>query len=152
MAIDRPRGHASGYIGAVVSWSVAAFYACVAAAVVAAPSAHAQERGRTDGPEGSEYGKGGYSRTSDSRFSHHGKYWQFDQVVVVAGFHDPAAVERERGHEVEHEQDRVHRHQERDEQDRGSLRPVRRRTARARTTATPARDRSTRRRPAPARP
>jgi hypothetical protein len=43
--------------------------ASLAAAVGMAPSAHAQERGRTDGPEGSEYGKGGYSRTSDSRFS-----------------------------------------------------------------------------------
>ena len=31
---------------------------------------------------------------------------------------DPAAVERERGHEVEHEQERVHRHQEGDEQQR----------------------------------
>ncbi len=44
--------------------------ASLAAAVVMAPlSAQAQERGRTDGPEGSEYGKGGYSRVSDSRFS-----------------------------------------------------------------------------------
>ncbi|MFY0529402.1 hypothetical protein ACN28I_41635 [Archangium gephyra] len=43
--------------------------ASLAAAVGVAPSAHAQGRGRTDGPEGSEYGKGGYSRTSDSRFS-----------------------------------------------------------------------------------
>jgi hypothetical protein len=29
----------------------------------------AQERGRTDGPEGSEYGKGGYSRPSGGQFS-----------------------------------------------------------------------------------
>ncbi|HYO51999.1 hypothetical protein [Archangium sp.] len=43
--------------------------AALAAAVVAPLSTHAQARGRTDGPEGSEYGKGGYSRTSDSRFS-----------------------------------------------------------------------------------
>lgn len=44
--------------------------ASLAAAVVVAPlPARAQERGRTDGPEGSEYGKGGYSRASDSRFS-----------------------------------------------------------------------------------
>ncbi|WP_309893136.1 hypothetical protein [Archangium sp.] len=41
----------------------------LAAAVVAPLSAGAQPRGRTDGPEGSEYGKGGYSRSSDSRFS-----------------------------------------------------------------------------------
>jgi hypothetical protein len=34
MAIERPKGHASGYIGAVVSWSVAAFYICIAAAVI----------------------------------------------------------------------------------------------------------------------
>jgi hypothetical protein len=34
MAIDRPNGHASGYVGAVVSWSVAAFYVSVAAAVI----------------------------------------------------------------------------------------------------------------------
>ena len=34
MTIERPRGDASGYIRAVVSWSVAAFYICVAAAVV----------------------------------------------------------------------------------------------------------------------
>lgn len=34
MAIERPNGHASGYVGAVVSWSVAAFYTCIAAAVV----------------------------------------------------------------------------------------------------------------------
>ncbi|MGQ0508888.1 MAG: hypothetical protein ACT4TC_26600 [Myxococcaceae bacterium] len=39
-------------------------------AVVAAYAAVAQERGRTDGPEGSEYGKGGYRRASGSgRFS-----------------------------------------------------------------------------------
>ena len=44
--------------------------ASLAAAVMMAPSpARAQQRGRTDGPEGSEYGKGGYSRSSDSRFS-----------------------------------------------------------------------------------
>jgi hypothetical protein len=43
--------------------------ASLAAAVMAPLSAHAQQRGRTDGPEGSEYGKGGYSRTSDGRFS-----------------------------------------------------------------------------------
>ena len=43
--------------------------AALAAVVVAPLSAHAQPRGRTDGPEGSEYGKGGYSRSSDSRFS-----------------------------------------------------------------------------------
>lgn len=34
MAIERPNGHASGYVGAVVSWSVAAFYISIAAAVV----------------------------------------------------------------------------------------------------------------------
>lgn len=34
MAVERPKGHASGYVGAVVSWSVAAFYICIAAAVV----------------------------------------------------------------------------------------------------------------------
>jgi hypothetical protein len=34
MAIERPTGHASGYIGSMVSWSVAAFYVCVAAAVI----------------------------------------------------------------------------------------------------------------------
>jgi hypothetical protein len=43
--------------------------AALAAAVIAPLSAYAQERGRTDGPEGSEYGKGGYSRVSDSRFA-----------------------------------------------------------------------------------
>jgi hypothetical protein len=43
--------------------------AALAVAVFAPLSAHAQARGRTDGPEGSEYGKGGYSRASDSRFS-----------------------------------------------------------------------------------
>ncbi|HSP77249.1 MAG TPA: hypothetical protein VLQ93_01875 [Myxococcaceae bacterium] len=43
--------------------------AALAAAVVAPLSAQAQARGRTDGPEGSEYGKGGYSRAMDSRFS-----------------------------------------------------------------------------------
>lgn len=41
----------------------------LAAAMVVPLSAHAQGRGRTDGPEGSEYGKGGYSRVSESRFS-----------------------------------------------------------------------------------
>lgn len=34
LAIERPPSHASGYVGAVVSWSVAAFYICVAVAVV----------------------------------------------------------------------------------------------------------------------
>ena len=34
MAIERPEGHASGYIGALLSWSVAAFYNCIAAAVI----------------------------------------------------------------------------------------------------------------------
>lgn len=43
--------------------------AALAAAVVAPLSAGAQPRGRTDGPEGSEYGKGGYSRAMDSHFS-----------------------------------------------------------------------------------
>jgi hypothetical protein len=43
--------------------------AALAAAVVAPLSAQAQERGRTDGPEGSEYGKGGYSRRSGSGFA-----------------------------------------------------------------------------------
>ncbi|HEX8436943.1 hypothetical protein [Archangium sp.] len=46
-------------------WGVAA----LAAAVVAPLSAQAQERGRTDGPEGSEYGKGGYRRASGSGFA-----------------------------------------------------------------------------------
>jgi hypothetical protein len=32
-------------------------------------SASAQERGRTDGPEGSEYGKGGYESLDEHRFS-----------------------------------------------------------------------------------
>jgi hypothetical protein len=43
--------------------------AALAVAVVAPLSARAQARGRTDGPEGSEYGKGGYSRASGSGFS-----------------------------------------------------------------------------------
>jgi hypothetical protein len=43
--------------------------AVLAVAVVAPLSARAQARGRTDGPEGSEYGKGGYSRAMDSHFS-----------------------------------------------------------------------------------
>lgn len=34
MGIERPRGHASGYVAAMVSWSVAAFYLFVALAVV----------------------------------------------------------------------------------------------------------------------
>lgn len=34
MAIKRPAANASGYVHAVISWSVAAFYACVAVAVV----------------------------------------------------------------------------------------------------------------------
>ncbi|MCA0356039.1 MAG: hypothetical protein LCH78_03970 [Proteobacteria bacterium] len=34
MAIERPRADASGYISAIVSWSVAAFYGCIAGAVV----------------------------------------------------------------------------------------------------------------------
>lgn len=34
IGIERPKGDASGYAGAVVSWSVAAFYICVAAAVI----------------------------------------------------------------------------------------------------------------------
>src|SRR4051812_18566550 len=38
-------------------------------ALFASSLALAQERGRTDGPEGSEYGKGGYSRTNAGRFS-----------------------------------------------------------------------------------
>lgn len=38
-------------------------------AVLVGSWALAQERGRTDGPEGSEYGKGGYSRASSGRFS-----------------------------------------------------------------------------------
>jgi hypothetical protein len=46
-------------------WGVAA----LAAAVVVPLSAHAQPRGRTDGPEGSEYGKGGYADPRESRFS-----------------------------------------------------------------------------------
>jgi hypothetical protein len=37
--------------------------------LLVAPFALAQERGRTDGPEGSEYGKGGYSRASSGKFS-----------------------------------------------------------------------------------
>ena len=41
--------------------------AALVATVVVPLSAGAQPRGRTDGPEGSEYGKGGYSRASDSR-------------------------------------------------------------------------------------
>jgi hypothetical protein len=49
----------------VRSWGAAA----LAVAMVAPLSARAQARGRTDGPEGSEYGKGGYSRARDSRFS-----------------------------------------------------------------------------------
>ena len=43
--------------------------AALVAVMVAPLSAHAQPRGRTDGPEGSEYGKGGYSRARDSHFS-----------------------------------------------------------------------------------
>lgn len=43
--------------------------AALAATVVVPLSAHAQPRGRTDGPEGSEYGKGGYARAMDSHFS-----------------------------------------------------------------------------------
>ncbi len=46
---------------------------CMAAALLALVSlpgaALAQERGRTDGPEGSEIGKGGYSGAGDNRFS-----------------------------------------------------------------------------------
>lgn len=34
MAIERPNGDASGYVAAVISWSVAAFYICVATAVI----------------------------------------------------------------------------------------------------------------------
>jgi hypothetical protein len=43
--------------------------AALAVAVVVPLSARAQARGRTDGAEGSEYGKGGYSGSVDSRFS-----------------------------------------------------------------------------------
>lgn len=43
--------------------------AALVATVVVPLSAGAQPRGRTDGPEGSEYGKGGYSRASESRFA-----------------------------------------------------------------------------------
>lgn len=43
--------------GAVVLWAVMPL------------SAAAQERGRTDGPEGSEYGKGGYESPSERRHS-----------------------------------------------------------------------------------
>ncbi|MFN7131334.1 MAG: hypothetical protein ACK4N5_04585, partial [Myxococcales bacterium] len=39
-------------------------------ATLAFPAASfAQDRGRTDGPEGSEYGKGGYDKPSGGRFS-----------------------------------------------------------------------------------
>ena len=41
----------------------------LAAAIVAPLSANAQERGRTDGPEGSEYGKGGYDDPGGGSFS-----------------------------------------------------------------------------------
>ena len=41
---------------------------CLLAAVFAVP-ALAQARGRTDGPENSEWGKGGYSRQGGGRFS-----------------------------------------------------------------------------------
>jgi hypothetical protein len=40
--------------------------ACLSVLAAAAPSV-AQERGRTDGPEGSEYGKGGYSSPGGAR-------------------------------------------------------------------------------------
>ncbi|GAC1339530.1 MAG: hypothetical protein NVSMB23_08660 [Myxococcales bacterium] len=43
-----------------------ALAACLSILAAAAPSV-AQERGRTDGPEGSEFGKGGYSSLSGSR-------------------------------------------------------------------------------------
>jgi hypothetical protein len=43
--------------------------AVLAAAVLVSLSAQAQPRGRTDGPEGSEYGKGGYADPMSSRFS-----------------------------------------------------------------------------------
>ena len=41
----------------------------VLVAVGCSGAAFAQERGRTDGPEGSEYGKGGYSAPGGGRFS-----------------------------------------------------------------------------------
>jgi hypothetical protein len=45
-------------------------YTLLMVAVLAGPAAAlAQERGRTDGPEGSEYGKGGYSRAGGGNFS-----------------------------------------------------------------------------------
>ena len=49
----------------VRGWGVGA----LAAAFVLPLAAHAQPRGRTDGPEGSEYGKGGYADPRESRFS-----------------------------------------------------------------------------------
>jgi hypothetical protein len=49
----------------VKQWGALALVAAVAAPL----AAHAQERGRTDGPEGSEYGKGGYADPSGGRFS-----------------------------------------------------------------------------------
>lgn len=45
------------------SWVVGVLVSALAPSV-----ALAQPRGRTDGPEGSEYGKGGYSGASDGRF------------------------------------------------------------------------------------
>lgn len=46
-------------------WGMALGAVCL----VLPEDAWAQRRGRTDGPEGSEYGRGGYSRHSDTRFS-----------------------------------------------------------------------------------
>lgn len=41
--------------------------------LLAAPLANAQERGRTDGPEGSEYGKGGYQPAPSGTFDGGGR-------------------------------------------------------------------------------
>lgn len=46
-------------------WGAVALVAAMAAPL----SANAQERGRTDGPEGSEYGKGGYADPGGGAFS-----------------------------------------------------------------------------------
>ncbi|WP_224365374.1 hypothetical protein [Hyalangium versicolor] len=56
----------------------ASMWGTLALLAVVPLSAGAQERGRTDGPEGSEYGKGGYSRQRDGRFS-----LQFDWGAAV---------------------------------------------------------------------
>ena len=44
-------------------------WGAVALLAVIPLSASAQERGRTDGPEGSEYGKGGYESLDEDRLS-----------------------------------------------------------------------------------